>query len=321
MTIEEAILHDSFYPIFHIIESGNLAQEKTESDVVVHGTGRVGGQDHFYLETNCTVAFPLENDSLEIFSSAQNLTKTQSVCASICGIPASKVVAKCKRLGGGFGGKETKSVNIASIAALSAFLLNKPVSLVLDRDVDMSITGQRHAFFFKYSAGCSKDGKLKFLEAELYNNAGFSMDMSPFVMDAALFSTDNTYKWPSLKVSGFVCKTNQSSNTAFRGFGAPQGMMMTEFIIQHLAETMQIPPEVLKEQNLYRNNDRTHYGQTLQNYYVPMLWKQIHELADIEARKASVIDFNSKNRWKKRGLSVLPTKFGISFTVKFMNQV
>jgi xanthine dehydrogenase/oxidase len=217
VSIEEAIAARSFFPDHHALTKGDLEQQKKEAEVVVSGRGRIGGQEHFYLETNCTVVLPSENDHLTVYSSTQNPTKTQNFCASVCGLPASKVVAKCKRMGGGFGGKETRSVFIAVTAALAAHLLNRPVSILIERDVDMSITGQRHAFVFDYTAGINKDGSLKFLDTHLYSNGGFSLDLSQPVLDRALFHADNVYQWPAMRVEGTICKTNQPTHTAFRG--------------------------------------------------------------------------------------------------------
>lgn len=297
-----------------------MAEAEAAAEVTVSGTARVGGQDHFYLETNCSVAIPKEYGQLEIFSSTQNLTKTQNFCASVCGIPAAQVVARCKRMGGGFGGKETRSVFIACTAALAAHLLNRTVSINVERDVDMSTTGQRHAFQINYRAGCTRDGKLNYLDLHLYSNAGYSLDLSQPVMDRALFHCDNVYKWPALRARGTLCKTNQPTHTAFRGFGGPQGMIATEIVMEHLAQAAGIDPHVLRQNNFYADGERTHFGQTLEAFYVPRLWSELSTVASTSDRCAAVDEFNRSNRWKKRGLAMMPTKFGINFTAKFMNQ-
>lgn len=320
ISIDEAIAAGSFYPDHHELLHGDLEAEMANADVHVSGTCRMGGQEHFYLETNCTTASPIEGGMMEIYSSTQGCTKTQNCCALVCGLPASKVVSKCKRMGGGFGGKETRTVFIACTAALAAHLLDRPVSINVERDVDMSITGQRHAFVINYKAGCRKDGSLCYLQAHLFNNAGWSLDLSLPVMDRALFHSDNAYRWPALHAKGSVCRTNQPSHTAFRGFGGPQGMLLSETVLTHLAHALGKSPEEMRAKNLYKEGDITHFGMPLRYYYVPRLWKDIHSLADVSARRAAVDAFNVANRWKKRGLSVLVTKFGISFTAKFMNQ-
>jgi len=321
VSIEEAIAANSFYPDEpHVIASGDLAAQEAEAEIIVSGTGKIGGQEHFYLETNCTLAVPMEHGQMEIFSSTQNPTKTQNFCAYVCGIPAAQVVCRCKRMGGAFGGKETRSVFIAVTAALGAHLTGRAVSINVERDLDMSITGQRHAFMVNYRAGCDRQGKLKFMDAQLYNNAGFSLDLSQAIMDRALFHCDNTYKWPAFRARGTLCRTNQPTHTAFRGFGGPQGMMLTEMALQHLASAAGIDIDTMRERNLYAEGDVTHFGQRLEAFHVPALWQQIKTTAMLAERRAAISTFNTENRWKKRGLAVLPTKFGINFTAKFMNQ-
>ncbi len=320
ISIEDAIAADSFYSIHHEIRKGDLASAKDSSDFVVEGTVKMGGQEHFYLETNCAVVTPLDNGFLEVLSSTQNVNETQKYCAATCGIPISKVNARCKRMGGGFGGKESRSVPVACAAAVAAYKLNKPVSLNIERDLDMSITGQRHAFIMKYSAGCKKDGSLTFLQAEVYNNAGFSLDLSSSIMDRALFHSDNVYNWPVVHLRGNVCRTNQPSHTAYRGFGGPQGLLFCETVIRHLSAVAGVDEKLLREKNMYSEGNRTHFNQLLEDFYVPKLWKELHEVADVEKRSLCVQEFNRNNRWRKRGISILPTKFGINFTAKFLNQ-
>lgn len=190
----------------------------------------------------------------------------------------------------------------------------------MERDEDMSITGHRHAFIAKYKAGATNDGHLKFLEVELWTNAGLSMDLSAAVMDRALFHLDNAYKWPALKCLGHICKTNQPSHTAFRGFGAPQGMMICETAIDHLALMVKMNVDKMRELNIYREGDRTHYGQLMDHYFISRAYEEVKSSLNIDETRKKIDDFNAKNRWRKRGLCVLPTKFGINFTVKFMNQ-
>jgi xanthine dehydrogenase/oxidase len=200
--IEEAILKDSFFDYLHHINDGDDVERLMfdPDNVVVEGEMRVGGQEHFYLETNCTMAVPGEDGSLELHASTQAPTKTQNFCASVCGVPANKVVCHMKRMGGGFGGKETRSVFISCAVALAAHTLERPVRINVERDVDMLITGQRHAFLARYRAAASRvDGKLRALEVDMYSNGGFSLDLSAAVTDRALFHVDNCYKWPALR--------------------------------------------------------------------------------------------------------------------------
>ena len=293
---------------------------KQESEVIVEGELNVGGQEHFYLETNCTLVVPSEENNLEIFSSTQNPNETQIHCALVCGIPASNVTCNVKRIGGGFGGKETRSVQFASPVALAAYLLQKPVRINVERDMDMSISGQRHAFHAKYTAGCMKNGTLKFLDVKLYNNAGYSYDISGAVMSRALLHIDGCYRWPAMTQVGTLCKTNQPSHTAFRGFGAPQGLTVVETIIEHISTKINIPSHEIRLMNLYHLNDRTHFQQIIDEWNVPEALDQIVRTSDVAARQASITEFNSKNKWSKRGISILPIKYGLNYTAKFMNQ-
>jgi xanthine dehydrogenase/oxidase len=321
MSIDDAVAAGSFFPAHHVLTTGAMEAEMAAAGLTVQGGGRIGGQEHFYLETQSTVAVPTEQGHLEIFSSTQDINETQKFCASVCAVAAAKIVVKCKRMGGGFGGKESRSAFVACAAALAASLLNRPVSINLDRDVDMSITGQRHAFQYNYKAGMDRDGRLRFLEVDLYSQGGCSHDLSVPVLDRALLHVDGVYKWPALTARGRVCRTNQPSHTAFRGFGGPQGMAITETVMQHLSEASGVPIDKLKTINMYRDGDKIPCGQVLKDFYLPSLWEKLHCIADVEARRNAVSEFNTANRWRKRGIAVTPTKFGINFEKKFLNQV
>ncbi len=312
-----------------------------EKFVAVSGDMRVGGQEHFYLEPNATLCVPSEGgDEMVVYSSTQNPVKTQNFTAAVTGIRAHKVVCRMKRMGGGFGGKETRSVFVGLAAAVAAQVTGRPVKICLDRDVDMAITGQRHPFLCRYRASADKaTGKLHMLNAEIFSNGGCSLDLSGPVMDRALFHIDNAYKWPHLRCRGVVCRTNLPSNTAFRGFGGPQALVFAEHILDHLTTELQkiqsqtggggsggsggsVPhsPFSVRRSNLYSEGDETHFNQALENWNVPRCMDEIYESADVEERLQRVEAFNSAHRFRKRGLEVVPTKFGISFTAKFMNQ-
>mmetsp|Transcript_3556 Transcript_3556/g.4461 ORF Transcript_3556/g.4461 Transcript_3556/m.4461 type:complete len:1478 (+) Transcript_3556:68-4501(+) len=329
LTIQDAIECGSFYEDLgppavttnHSIASGVLASQGEEGDVVVEGEMKVGGQEHFYLEPNVTMVVPVDDgEELVVYSSTQNPTKTQNFVASATGMAANKVVCRMKRMGGGFGGKETRSVFVALVAAVAVRKHNQPVKICLDRDVDMSITGTRHPFLCKYKAIASKEGKLKSLTAQLYSNGGCSLDLSGPIMDRALFHIDNVYKWPHLSVKGVVCRTHIPSNTAFRGFGGPQAILFTETIMDHLATASGIDPLEFRRNNLYKEGETTHFDQPLVNWNIPRCIDEVFESADVATRLKDIATFNTENRFRKRGLSLVPTKFGISFTAKFMNQ-
>lgn len=320
-TIEEAIEANSFFDHYHYINDGDVDKAFKEADHVFTGVARMGGQEHFYLETNACVAVPKPEDGeMEIFSSTQNPSETQAYVAQVTGVAANKIVSKVKRLGGGFGGKETRSVQLAGICAVAANKTKRPVRCMLNRDEDIVTSGQRHPFLGRWKVAVNKDGKLQALDADIFNNGGWSQDLSAAVVDRAMSHADGVYKIPNVFVRGRICKTNTVSNTAFRGFGGPQGMFIAECYMEEVADHLGMPVEKFREINMYEPGDKTHFNQELRDYYVPLMWKQIREEADWERRKQEVATFNEKSKWKKRGLAVIPTKFGISFTALFLNQ-
>ena len=231
-------------------------------------------------------------------------------------------------MGGGFGGKETRSVFASCAVAVAAHLLKKPVRLSLRRDVDMGTSGGRHPFVAKYTAAAKIDettGKpmLAALDVQLYSNGGAMLDLSGPVMDRALLHIDNCYKWPSFRAHGVVCKTHTPPNTAFRGFGGPQGMIVTEHIMYHLAMEMKVSVDDLRDANLYPAGALTPFGQVLEDseWRIPKAMNELKVDADIENRKQAIETFNAENKWRKRGIALMPTKYGINFTAKLPNRV
>lgn len=312
LSIEDAIAAGSFFAhdgvTGHMLRCGDLEKGFAQCDHIVEGEARCGGQEHFYLEPCACVVVPGENNEITTTVSTQCVDKSQRLIASALGIPCSKVVARSKRIGGGFGGKETRAAFLNVAAAVAAYRCNRPVRLVLDRHVDMAITGQRHAFVGKYKVGCSADGKILALKMQLYNNAGNSLDLSQAIMDRALFHADSSYHIPHMEVTGEVCRTNMPSNTAFRGFGGPQTILIAEMWLEKLADAAGMTPESLRERNLVQEGDVTHYGMELTNCQAKSCWASLS--GDLDARRAEVDTFNADSRWRKRGLSLIPVKFG-----------
>uniref|UniRef100_A0A667GIK6 xanthine dehydrogenase n=1 Tax=Lynx canadensis TaxID=61383 RepID=A0A667GIK6_LYNCA len=318
ITIEDAIAKDSFYEPELKIEKGNLTKGFSEADNIVSGELYIGGQEHFYLETHCTIAVPKgEAGEMELFVSTQNTTKTQSFVANMLGVPANRILVRVKRMGGGFGGKETRSTVVSTAVALAAYKTGRPVRCMLDRDEDMLITGGRHPFLARYKVGFMKTGRVVALKVEHYSNAGNTLDLSQSV---TLFHMDNCYNIPNIRGTGRMCKTNLPSNTAFRGFGGPQGMFIAEHWMSEVAVTCGLPAEEVRRKNMYKEGDLTHFNQKLEGFTLSRCWEECLASSQYHARKREVDKFNEENCWKKRGLSVLPTKFGISFTVPFLNQ-
>ena len=327
LSIQQAIAKKSFYgeEWGHPLDRGDIDAIFDETNdhglVVVEGSMNMGGQEHFYLEPNAHVVAPVESGELVSYSSTQCPQKHQQYIASVLGVPSHRIVVRTKRIGGGFGGKETRAAFLNTIAAVPAFLLDKPVSLVIDRDVDMSITGHRHPFFAKYRAACTQDGLIQAVDVQLYSNGGNSLDLSGAVMDRALLSLDSVYNIPNVRARGTVCKTNLPSNTAFRGFGAPQGMMVIESIVERLSAAAGIDQCAFVERNMIKTGDTTHYGQVIQDCQARRCWEDaLASAGGLEARRRTVNEFNAAHTSRKRGIAITPTKFGISFTLKFLNQ-
>jgi xanthine dehydrogenase/oxidase len=322
-TIEEAIEHESYFQHFRYIKKGDTDKAFAEADHVFTGTARMGGQEHFYLETQACVAVPKPEDGeMEIFSSTQNPAETQAYVSKVLGVAANKIVTRVKRMGGGFGGKETRSIQLAGIVACAANKVRRPVRCMLSREEDIATSGQRHPFLARWKVAVNSDGKIQALDADVFCNGGWSQDLSGAVVERSLSHIDGVYSIPNVHVRGRVAKTNTVSNTAFRGFGGPQGLFIAETYIEEIADHLSIPAERLREMNMYSPNTNmtTHFNQEIKDWYVPLMYKQVQDESSYASRRQDITDFNAKNKWNKRGLAIVPTKFGISFTALFLNQ-
>src|SRR6185436_6840875 len=264
-------------------------------------------------------AVPLENGTIKVYSSTEGPTAVQRCTARVLGVPMHKIEVEVTRLGGGFGGKEDQANTWASMAALAVHYLKCPVKCVLHRMEDMRMTGKRHPYSSDFKIGLSKDLKILAYEVTFFQNAGAAADLSPAVMERTLFHANNTYFIPNLKATAFSCKTHLPPNTAFRGFGGPQGMFVIESAIAKAAEKLNIPATEIQQKNLIRNGDSFHYGQIAQGSEAKNCWETADELYDRKKLKKEVDDFNSANRFIKKGFAVMPICFGISFTKTFMN--
>ncbi|KAJ2573629.1 hypothetical protein GGH95_004038, partial [Coemansia sp. RSA 1836] len=262
-----------------------------------------------------------EDGEMDVFASTQNPTEAQMVVAEVLGVPASRVVCRVKRMGGGFGGKESRSVLIAAFAALGAHHTGKSVRIALDRDEDMQVSGQRHPFFGTWTVGVTRQGRILALRARVFSNGGFSHDLSLGVLERAVSHLDNCYRLPATDIVGRVCRTNTQSNTAFRSFGGCQGMFLSESMLCEVADRLHMPVEAIRELNLYQRGDVTPFSQELNSdWNVPRMWDQLKAKARYDERRREVDEFNRRSTTRKRGLAMLPTKFGISFGVKHLNQ-
>ncbi|XP_034827356.1 xanthine dehydrogenase [Maniola hyperantus] len=323
ITIEDAIKHKSFYKQFpKTIKRGNVQCVFEDSmNIIIEGECRLGGQEHFYLETHAAFAIPKkEDDELEILCSTQHPSEIAKLISHILHVPMNRVVARVKRLGGGFGGKESRGMLVALPVAFAAHKLQRPVRCMLDRDEDMLMSGTRHPFLIKYKVAVTEEGKIMAAQVNIYNNGGYSFDLSGPVVERAMFHYENAYYIPNCEVTGYVCKTNLPSNTAFRGFGGPQGMFGAESMIWDIAHKLKKSAEEIRRINLYRENSITHYGQVLEHCTLQRCWDECVEKSDLAQRKINIENFNKQNRWRKRGISIIPTKFGIAFTERLLNQ-
>ncbi|XP_073814863.1 xanthine dehydrogenase-like [Musca autumnalis] len=321
ITIEQAIKHKSYFPGYPwYAGTGDVEKGFQEAEHVYEGSCRMGGQEHFYLETHASYAVPKDVDEIELLSSTQHPSEVQKLVAHVLSLPAHKVVCKAKRLGGGFGGKESRSIAVALPVALACYRLRRPIRCMLDRDEDMMITGTRHPFLFKYKIGFTSEGRLTALSIDCYTNAGWSMDLSFSVMERAVYHIENCYKIPNIKAAGYVCKTNLPSNTAFRGFGGPQGMFAAEHIIRDVARILNKDVLEIMRINFYKPGDRTHYNQLMEDFPVLRCFDDCLKQSNYVQKKREIEEFNRANRYRKRGIAVVPTKYGVAFGVKFLNQ-
>ena len=320
-TIEEAIAAESYHPHYRFIKKGNVEKAFRDADKIITGVARMGGQEHFYLETQACMVIPKPEDGeMEIWASTQNPTETQAYAAQVTGVAANKIVSKVKRLGGGFGGKETRSSQLSSICAVAAKKSRRPVRCMLNRDEDMITSGQRHPFLGRWKVAVNHDGRIQALEADIFCNAGWTQDLSGAVAERALTHCDGCYNIENVFVRGRPVRTNTISNTAFRGFGGPQGMFICESYMEEVADYMKISVEDLRRINMYKPGEKTHFLQELKDWHVPLMYEQVWKESNYEARKAAAKAFNRENKWRKRGIALIPTKFGISFTALWLNQ-
>jgi xanthine dehydrogenase large subunit len=286
------------------------------------GTIVIGGQDHFYLEGHIAAAVPQEDGGMLVHSSTQHPTEVQSVVAHALATRAHRIVVQCRRMGGGFGGKESQAGLIAAAAAVLAHKTGRPVKLRLDRDADMLMTGKRHDFIADYEVGFDDEGRLRALSIMLASRCGYSADLSGPVNDRAMFHLDNAYYLEHVEITSHRCKTHTVSNTAFRGFGAPQAMMVIEAILDDVARLLGRDPLDVRRINLYGTQERnlTHYGQLVEGNVLPVILDRLERSSDYRRRRADVTRWNSAQPVIKRGLALTPVKFGISFTSTMFNQ-
>ncbi len=320
LTIEAAIAADSFHMQPSQIVRGDVDAAFADAPVVLEGELHVGGQEHFYLETQASWAAVDSEGVVQVTASTQHPSETQAIVAHVLGLSASQVVCRSLRMGGGFGGKETQANPYAAVAALAAWRTGKPVRIKLERGLDMRMTGKRHPFLARWRVGCERDGTLRVLDVELFADGGWSCELSPPVLSRAMVHVDNAYFCPDVRVRGRICKTHLPSNTAFRGFGGPQGVIVGEEIVEQVARHLGLPAHEVRERNFYREGQTTHYDQPVIDSHMHELWSQALERSDFSTRRAQIAVLNAAHRHSKRGIAITPIKFGISFNKTEYNQ-
>jgi xanthine dehydrogenase molybdopterin binding subunit/xanthine dehydrogenase small subunit len=319
----EAAEKQSFHTNGHVIARGDVDAALAKSPHRLSGEMDIGGQEHFYLESQAAWAEADDSGGVRVVSSTQHPSEVQAVVSHVLHIPRNKVVVESPRMGGGFGGKETQGNSWAALVALAAVKTGRPVRVQLDRDVDMMLTGKRHPFFARYEIGFDDDGHLLAAKVNLVSDGGWALDLSESICDRALFHLDNCYFIPNVHFTGRVGKTNNVSHTAFRGFGGPQGMVVIEEIMDRIARNTGKTGEFVRAKNFYRGTgatNTTHYGELLDDNRIDRTWETLLARSDFSARKKSIEKFNRANARIKRGISITPVKFGISFTASFLNQ-
>ncbi|WP_088890996.1 xanthine dehydrogenase molybdopterin binding subunit [Leptolyngbya ohadii] len=325
-TVKEAIEANSFHNAPQIIRRGEPATALQQAEIVLEGEIEMNGQDHFYLETQTSWAIPDGEGHYHVYSSTQHPSETQIIVARVLGVASNQVTVTCLRMGGGFGGKETQANPFAAIAAVTAKKTGRPAKVRLRRHQDMILTGKRHGFLGQYCVGFTSEGLITALDVDLYADGGWSLDLSPPVLLRAMLHVDNAYYLPNVEVRGRIAKTHKVSNTAFRGFGGPQGMIVIEEIIDRIARKLNLPPDLIRERNFYqedsedREKNITHYGQEIIDNRILRVWSEAKTRSNYTERQAEIEAFNQSHEDRKRGLAITPVKFGISFNKTQYNQ-
>ena len=320
VTVEQALAAKSHVLPDYAFVAGDSAPALAASGHRLSGTLHIGGQEHFYLEGQVALAVPGEDEML-VHSSTQHPSEVQHLIARMLALPASAVTVEVRRMGGAFGGKETQAAQWAALAALAAHVTRRPCKLRLDRDDDMIMTGKRHDFRADYDIGVDADGRIAAYDVALASRCGYSADLSGAINDRAMFHADNAYFLPAARIVSHRMKTNTVSNTAFRGFGGPQGMLAIERALDAVAWSLKLDPLDVRLRNLYgAGRDMTPYGMAVTDNILPELIAALEATSDYRARRRAVAAFNAESAILKRGLALTPVKFGISFTTTHLNQ-
>lgn len=320
--IQEAIKANNKLHPTRVMRIGNAKRALSESENTLSDSIEMGGQEHWYLETQSCLCIPGEGDEMKVISSTQNPTEVQQMVAENLGVNIHQIEVETRRLGGGFGGKETNPHHVAVWTALLAKHCKSSVKIKLTRDEDQKLTGKRHPYLIDYKVGFTNDGIINAVVMDLNSNAGSSTDLSMSILERSMMHADNSYYIANMTINATAWQTNLPSNTAFRGFGGPQGMIGMEAIIESVAKKLKIDSSEIRFKNFYGLEDRniTPFGQEVKNNRLYLLWNQLIKSSDFYARKKEIAAFNAKSKYIKKGIALNPVKFGISFTATFLNQ-
>lgn len=321
LTLTEAIAAGSFQGNQPTLARGEPDNALAGAAHRFSGKFEFGGQEHFYLETQASLAYIEDGGQVFVQSSTQHPSETQEIVAHVLGLSSHQVTVQCLRMGGGFGGKEMQPHGFAAVAALGASLTGRPVRLRLNRTQDITMTGKRHPFHATWEAGFDHDGRITALKATLTSDGGWSLDLSEPVLARAMCHVDNAYFIPNIEVHGRIAKTNKTSQTAFRGFGGPQGMLVMEDILGRCAPLLGLEPSELRRRNFYEPGQATPYGQHVRHAErLAAIWQSLLDRADVARRREDIAAFNAAHPHIKRALGITPVKFGISFNLTAFNQ-
>ncbi len=322
LTLQEAIKNDNLIATPRMIECGNVEDIFKSAPHIISGELETGAQEHWYLETQSAIAVPGEGKEMLLHASSQNPAETQAIVAEVLGIAKNEVDVEVRRIGGGFGGKETQGNHVAAWSALLANATHRPVGINLFRDDDQKITGKRHRFLSKYKIAFNDNGEILAYSVELNSDAGSSTDLSRAILERAMLHAENSYFIPNVKIVGKAYKTNLPSNTAFRGFGGPQGIAVIETAIDKIARFLKKDPTEIRKLNFYGIDERniTPYGESVPNNRLHVMYEKLLETSNYYQRRQENAIFNQDHEFVKRGISLTPVKFGISFTTAFLNQ-
>ncbi|TDV48199.1 xanthine dehydrogenase molybdenum binding subunit apoprotein [Pseudomonas graminis] len=322
LDVVQAYRNKHFVLDSHTHQRGDSATALASATHRIQGTLHIGGQEHFYLETQISSVMPTEDGGMIVYCSTQNPTEVQKLVAEVLDVSMNKIVVDMRRMGGGFGGKETQAASPACLCAVVARLTGQPTKMRLPRMEDMMMTGKRHPFYVEYDLGFDNDGRLHGIQLELAGNCGYSPDLSASIVDRAMFHADNSYYLGDATINGHRCKTNTASNTAYRGFGGPQGMVAIEEVMDAIARHLGKDPLAVRKANYYGKTERnvTHYYQTVEHNMLEEMTAELEASSDYAERRKAITAYNAHSPILKKGLALTPVKFGISFTASFLNQ-